>query len=113
MHDKFKDAKVLLRIKDDPLRMKNVRDRIVAEELSVRATENLCRKSTPNPLKDKTDPKAKTAPLPQSYCNTLTTQLSNHLNTKTRIVQNGKRGKLEIEYYSSDDLDRLLAMLTG
>jgi len=47
-----------------------------------------------------------------SYCRAMTTQLVNHLNTKVRVVQNGQRGKLEIEYYSSDDLDRLMSLLT-
>jgi ParB family transcriptional regulator, chromosome partitioning protein len=38
--------------------------------------------------------------------------LTNRLNTKVKIVQNGQRGKLEIEYYSSDDLDRLVSQLS-
>jgi len=50
--------------------------------------------------------------LPATYCNTLTNQLTNQLNTKVRIVQQGPRGKLEIEYYSSDDLDRLVGLLS-
>jgi ParB family chromosome partitioning protein len=40
------------------------------------------------------------------------TQLTNQLHTKVRIVQQGARGKLEIEYYSSDDLDRLVGLLS-
>jgi ParB family chromosome partitioning protein len=55
---------------------------------------------------------ARAGELPQSYCRAMTNQLMNHLNTKVRIVQNGERGKLEIEYYSSDDLDRLLTLLS-
>jgi len=42
----------------------------------------------------------------------LTTQMTNSLNTKVRILQNGARGKLEIEYYSVDDLDRLVTLLS-
>ena len=49
--------------------------------------------------------------LPKSYCAALANQLTNQLHTKVRIVQQGKRGRLEIEYYSSDDLDRLASLL--
>lgn len=107
-------ARVLLRLKDKPEQMQEVRERIVQEDLSVRATEQLCKKVLQN-AKDKVV-KAPAKPinkLPKSYCKTLTTQMTNHLNTKVRIVQNGERGKLEIEYYSSDDLDRLTSFLTG
>ena len=103
-------ARVLLRLKDDPQLMQEIRDRIITEELSVRQTENLCRqrpKKTPPPAKAK----AAEDELPASYCRTLSTQLTNQLNTKVRIVQNGVRGRLEIEYYSSDDLDRLVSLL--
>jgi ParB family chromosome partitioning protein len=90
--------------------MQEIRDRIIREDLSVRQTENICRQK---PKKSPPSPKAKikSDELPTSYCRALTTQLTNHLNTKVNIVQNGVRGRLEIEYYSSDDLDRLVSML--
>jgi ParB family chromosome partitioning protein len=109
-------ARVLLRIKDQPERLKEIRDRIINEGLSVRAAERLCTttpklSSSPSPG----DPATATAPLvglPASYCSTLVTQLTNQLHTKVRIIQQGTRGKLEIEYYSSDDLDRLVSLLS-
>jgi ParB family transcriptional regulator, chromosome partitioning protein len=108
-------ARVLLRIKDAPEQLREIRDRIVNEELSVRAAERLC---TLKP--QASDPKAREAgsptpveELPKSYCAALTNQLTNQLHTKVRIVQQGRRGKLEIEYYSSDDLDRLVSLLSG
>lgn len=107
-------ARVLLRVKDQPEQLQAIRDAIVAEELSVRATERLCQKKpTAPPAATKEAP----APPPEeslspSYCTTLTNQLTNLLHTKVRIVPQGKRGKLEIEYYSSDDLDRLIGLLS-
>lgn len=103
-------ARVLLRLKDSPQLMQEIRDRIIKEDLSVRQTEKICRQT---PKKDKPAPKprAKGDELPSSYCRALTNQLTNHLNTKVKIVQNGVRGKLELEYYSSDDLDRLVSLL--
>jgi len=36
------------------------------------------------------------------------------LGTKVRIVEKAKqKGKIEIEYYSSDDLDRIYAAIVG
>ncbi len=107
-------ARVLLRVKDQPQQLQEIRDRIVAEELSVRATERLCGKK-PQSSMPKTDEVAAPPPneeLPKSYCTALVNQLTNQLNTKIRMVQQGKRGRLEIEYYSSDDLDRLISLLS-
>jgi ParB family chromosome partitioning protein len=39
------------------------------------------------------------------------TQLTNRLNSKVVITENGSRGKIEIEYYSLDDLDRVTELL--
>ncbi|WP_457573599.1 ParB/RepB/Spo0J family partition protein [Desulfolithobacter sp.] len=108
-------ARVLLRIKDDPEKLQEVRNRIVAEKLSVRESEKICRQKKARKAARSTPSKPRQSgdELPQTYCKALATQLTNHLNTKVRIIQNGTRGKLEIEYYSSDDLDRLVSMLTG
>jgi ParB family chromosome partitioning protein len=105
-------ARVLLRLKDNPQLMQDVRDRIIREDLSVRQTENICRQCTKKP-KPAAEVKSKGDELPSSYCRTLSTQLTNELNTKVRIIQNGVRGKLEIEYYSSDDLDRLVSLVSS
>ena len=35
------------------------------------------------------------------------------LGTKVRIQHKGKKGKIEIEYYSLDELDRLLELFLG
>lgn len=106
-------ARVLLRIKDDDQLLQEVRGRIIREELSVRETERICRQQ--KATKPQAKPKksgAAAGELPLSYCRAITNQLTNQLNTKVRVVQNGQRGKLEIEYYSSDDLDRLVSVLT-
>ena len=107
-------ARVLLRLKDDLDLMEEVCDRIVKEKLSVRETEQLCRAGK---NKRTQSPKPKSiqvseGEIPKSYCKSLTTQMINSLNTKVKILQNGARGKLEIEYYSVDDLDRLVNLLT-
>jgi ParB family transcriptional regulator, chromosome partitioning protein len=40
-------------------------------------------------------------------------RLSSHLGTKVRIHGAVSRGRIEIEYYSQEDLERLLEMITG
>lgn len=108
-------ARVLLRVKDHPEQLQHIRDRIVNEALSVRAAERLCTTKPPQPVPQAGDtptPAAVKEELPATYCSTLVTQLTNQLHTKVRIVQQGTRGKLEIEYYSSDDLDRLVGLLS-
>lgn len=106
-------ARVLLSLQDNPTLMKEIRDKILAEQLSVRETERLCKQCKVRPAPKKTERKTGQDELPNQYCLALTNQLVNHLNTKVKILQNGSRGKLEIEYFSSDDLDRLVSILTN
>lgn len=40
----------------------------------------------------------------------VTEKLASHLGTKVKISDNGKKGKIEIEYYGNDDLERLLSL---
>ncbi|VAW34671.1 Chromosome (plasmid) partitioning protein ParB [hydrothermal vent metagenome] len=105
-------ARVLLRLKDDAQKIQEIRGRIIREDLSVRATERLCRRPREKPGA-KRPGKSRVNELPASYCRSLINQLANRMNTGIRIIQNGERGKLEIDYYSSDDLDRLVNLLAG
>lgn len=106
-------ARVLLRIKEDSERLQRVRDKVLTEGLSVRATERLCAR-TPEPVQGDSlirTSSSQQETLPASFCQSLATQLGNHLHTRVRIVQQGRRGRLEIEYYSHDDLDRLAGLI--
>ncbi len=105
-------ARVLLRLKDDPLHMQEIRDRILKEDLSVRQTENLCRQAVQKKEQPSGEKKKKPDGLPVGYCRSLSTQLTSQFHTKVRIVQNGIRGKVEIEYSSPDDLDRLISLVS-
>ncbi|MCW5202672.1 MAG: ParB/RepB/Spo0J family partition protein [Candidatus Electrothrix communis] len=105
-------ARVLLRLKDNPLHMQEIRDRILQEDLSVRQTENLCRQAVQKKKQVPVEKEKKKDGLPVGYCRSLSTKLTNHFHTKVKIVQNGIRGKLEIEYSSPDDLDRLISLVS-
>ncbi len=99
-------ARVLLSLADVE-QIKEVRDKIIKQGLTVRKAEALVKET-----RRKGPGRARAAainkkPIPTSYCKTLTNDLIRHLGTKSKIVQSGDRGKIEIEYYSLDDLERI------
>ena len=84
------------------------RDLVVKRGLTVRATEALVRRlrrGTPGPSgRPRTgDPNLQA----------LEDQLRVALGTKVRIVRNGKRGTLEINFFSDEDLTRLVELIAG
>jgi ParB family chromosome partitioning protein len=48
-----------------------------------------------------------------SQLNSLQDSLRQRLGTKVRIVSKGKKGKIEIEYYSHEDLGRIVEAILG
>lgn len=83
-------------------------ERIIKEKLSVRDTEKLVKKLTSTtPKKTKARDYQKEAIL-----GNLSEQLKVILGTKVSITEKGKsKGKIEIEYYSDDELNRIFEML--
>lgn len=110
-------GRVLLSVSDTE-DMKALRDEIVANNLSVRQAERLAKKLKDSGSGGRVGPRQTTprrkdqGDIPESYCHTLTNELTRCLDTKTAIAQNGSRGKLEIEYFSLDDLERLISLIT-
>ena len=109
-------ARALLRIADDPATLKDVRDQIILKKLSVRQTEQLIRRNKARPghqPKTKESEKNDNGGLPLSYRKSFENQLTNKLDSKVTIHPNGSRGKIEIEYYSLDDLERLVSLVAN
>jgi ParB family chromosome partitioning protein len=80
---------------------------VVTKKLSVRETENLVRR-----LKsEKKKPKVSINQSEQIHLTSLAEDLSRHLGTKILIKKDGQKGKVEIEFYSNDDLERLIDRL--
>jgi len=80
----------------------------VSKGLSVRQTEHLVKR-----LKaDKKKPKKTIKSSEDVYLLSLSDDLSRRLGTKVQIKRHGQKGKVEIEFYSNDDLDRLLSLLS-
>lgn len=105
-------ARVLLAIKDH-VETKEIRDKVISKELSVRQTEALVRASKQKSGANGSSRRpAIKRPIPASYCRTLTNDFIRHFGTKSKISQNGDRGKIEIEYYSLDDLERIHSLIS-
>lgn len=80
---------------------------VVSKRLSVRETENLIKR-----LKtDKSEKKNNRKSSDEIYLSSLEDELSSHFGTKVAIKRHGKRGKIEIEFYSNEDLDNLISRL--
>jgi ParB family transcriptional regulator, chromosome partitioning protein len=81
--------------------------KIIGKGLSVREAETLTKKWV-SEIRKKTHPKER-----DPQIESIQERLIRHLGTKVRIHHRGNRGKIEIEYYSLDELDKLLEILTG
>ncbi len=106
-------ARALLRVVDDPTTLRELRELIIKKGLSVRQTEKLVKKSANTTPRVQAPPRKNDQTIPSNYCNALVNQLTNRLSSKVAINQNGSRGRLEIEYYSIDDLERLINLIVG
>lgn len=102
-------GRVLLALKDTE-EIRTLRDEIIKNKLSVRDVEAIIKNKKKNPQPTGTAKKT-THAMTDSFCKSLTNTLGNFLGSKTKIIQNGVRGKIEIEYYSPDDLERLLSVI--
>ncbi|MFO7665763.1 MAG: ParB/RepB/Spo0J family partition protein [Desulfobacterales bacterium] len=79
---------------------------VISKGLSVRETEKLV-----NRLKSKKTPREKHKSSDDIYFSGLQEELSRHFGTKIEIKRHGKKGKIEIEFYSNEDLDNLISRL--
>lgn len=97
-------ARALLAIPEKEKRLEAAR-RVIDEELTVRQTEELS-KETGEKTKTKAVPRSKSAKYPD-----VEKDLSEKFGTKVKI-KGGKKGKVEIEFYSIEDLIRLVDILS-
>lgn len=97
-------ARTLLAVED---RAEQIRlaDRVAAEDLSVRRLEDLVYKPKKNVSRETKRRENET-----SY-RRYEDQFRSYLGTSVKIHPGKKRGKIEIEYFSQDDLERILNLL--
>ena len=87
---------------------KEVAKRVLEGELSVRETEKLV-----GSLAGGSKAKAVPARDKKPWVVDMEQRLGEILGTKVQIIQGKKKGKIEIEYYSTEDLERILEQIKG
>lgn len=99
-------AKVMLGLENQAQQLEVCR-LIVSKGLSVRETEALIKRL-------KTQSRKTGKPVADAaYFISLSEELSRRLGTKVQIVRKGEKGKVEIEFYNNEDLDRLLNLFNN
>lgn len=102
-------GKVLLGIEDKD-KQYDVAQRLIDEKWSVRYLEKLVKKINEN--KDKVNEEVELDIVTiNPYYKELKDQLQNYFGTKVNISNKKNKGKIEIEYYSEDDLQRILDII--
>jgi ParB family chromosome partitioning protein len=108
-------AKALLQVHETATRQ-SLRDRVVAEGLSVRATEQLGRRIAgpapgrarsdapgPGPVEARLDPELQR----------VVDQLQRRYQTRVHLRGDGRKGRLEFDYAGGEELERLFDLLLG
>jgi ParB family chromosome partitioning protein len=101
-------AKVLLSLKKTE-EIEMAAEEVLRKSLTVRGTEKLV-EAILNPPAPRPKPSAPDAELKVAL-DSIQTRLTRHLSTGIAIHHGEKKGKVEIEYYSVDDLNRLLSAM--
>lgn len=99
-------GKAILRVTDPKLQIELAK-KVEDEELSVRSTEDLAKRICEN--KEKSLPKKEREK--DIFIVDVEEKLRNIFGTKVNISRGKKKGKIEIEYYSDDDLNNILSMI--
>lgn len=101
-------AKAILALPEEE-QQREIAEKAAAQGLSVRQVEQMVQKMTrprdaKAPAEPEIDPNVKAA----------IRELENALGTKVRVIERAPgKGRIEIDYYSNDDLDRIYAVITG
>lgn len=103
----FAHGRTLLEI-DDANQQRKLAQDIIAKGLSVRELESLMKSSRPKGLRRKIG-QGQSEPLVAI----LEEQMQHALATKVRIIKRKKRGQIIIEFYSSEDLERISNVIKG
>ena len=99
-------ARALLSL-DDPVEMETLAQRVVAEGLSVRSVEEIVsgRRTSPAPRRP-----SEPAGVPDHVSDTAD-RLADRLDTRVSVAIGRRKGRLTIEFASTDDFDRIIALL--
>ena len=103
-------ARALLSL-EDPNAQEDLAARIIAEGLSVRATEEAVTLSRTQPVKVPVKPAA-SRPMRAPGVQHLAERLSDTFDTRVKVELGRRKGRIVVEFGSLDDLDRIVALMT-
>ena len=103
----FAHGRSLLEV-EDANRQRSLAQDIISKGLSVRELESLIKSSRPKAVKRKIG-----AGQREPIVAILEEQLQHALATKVRISKRKKRGHINIEFYSQEDLERIVNVIKG
>jgi ParB family chromosome partitioning protein len=88
--------------------MEALANRIVAEGLSVRTTEELVASDVPKPRR-----RRKATPEKSEYAQTVEAALAARFDTSVEVAMSSRRGRLTIHFADRTDLDRILDLMAA
>jgi ParB family chromosome partitioning protein len=103
-------ARAILSLEDKE-KQKELCALIIKKDLSVREAEAIAKRWSEKPQKT-VAPVRRRGDL-ESQLSSLQDSLRKYLGTKVQITQKDKKGKIEIEYYSHEDLERIVETIIG
>ncbi|WP_193211018.1 ParB/RepB/Spo0J family partition protein [Luteolibacter marinus] len=105
-------GKAILSIKDKDAQLL-ASDQILKKGMNVRAAEKLAQTFDPSGGSDEGKPQAAASSpaAPNAHFSALQNKLRDRFATHVSIHHGAKKGKIELEYYGDDDLQRLLDLL--
>lgn len=102
-------ARALLALPTESEQLKLSRD-VISRKLSVRETESLVRKATESGARVS---ESAAKPVPDVHTRAAEERLKLHLGTRVRIVRQGTRGRIEVDFTSENELIRIFDQLIG
>lgn len=103
-------AKAILGIKVKR-EQREIADEVMRRKLTVRATEKLVQERHAGESSRKAKSSRAIDPETEAMIRALTNRLRQHFTTHVSISYSAKKGRLELEYYGNDDLERLLTLM--
>lgn len=100
-------AKALLGLPSDTMR-EALAGKVVQEGLSVRQTEELVKRS-----QARSKPKQRTEDSKDPHWVEFEDEFRRVLGTKVNVIHQGRKGRIEIEFYGEEDIERILSVLRG
>ena len=102
-------GRAMLALEDKELQYK-LAQKVIDDGLTVRETEKLISEIAKGKVLEKQKPDKKTVSDP--YIVDIKNKLEERFDTKVLISSKNNKGKIEIEYYSNDDLQRIMDLLS-